>query len=180
MLEYWRASPRCDQIGTASLVKIRAWTTANVMSNLYLSNLSKVSYTAIETSWIDWQDSHISRGNGKWICWKIPAGNGVRETAGKICKFWPNFWLQLIQNWSKIILFLGMIYCTHGTHQNLYDIGNWNTFPFLSKIFSMYNLLLAKKLGTFTEESFPAFPAGSRGKWVIFPAFPREIETAGI
>ena len=129
---------------------------------------------------LDWQDSRISRGNGKWICGKIPAGNGVRETAGKICKFWPNFWLQLIQNWSKIILFLGMIYCPHGTHQNLYDIGNWNTFPFLSKIFSMYNLLLAKKLGTFTEESFPAFPAGSRGKWVIFPAFPREIETAGI
>ena len=130
--------------------------------------------------WLDWQDSRISRGNGKPICGKIPAGNGVRETAGKICKFWPNFWLQLIQNWSKIILFLGMIYCPHGTHQNLYDIGNWNTFPFLSKIFSMYNLLLAKKLGTFTEESFPAFPAGSRGKWVIFPAFPREIETAGI
>ena len=43
-------------------------------------------------------------------------------------------------------------------------IGIWNSFPFLSKIFTKYHLLLAKKLGTFTKESFPAFPAGSRGK----------------
>ena len=28
----------------------------------------------------------------------------------------------------------------------------------------MYHLLLAKKLGTFTEESFPAFPAGNRNR----------------
>jgi len=45
----------------------------------------------------------------------------VRETAGKISKFSPNFWLNLNQNWSKIVLFQGMIYCAHGTQQNLYD-----------------------------------------------------------
>ena len=33
---------------------------------------------------VDWQDSRNSRGNGKCICGKIPAGNGLRETAGKI------------------------------------------------------------------------------------------------
>ena len=29
---------------------------------------------------VDWQDSRNSRGNGKCICGKIPAGNGLRET----------------------------------------------------------------------------------------------------
>ena len=132
-------------------------------------------------SQVDWQDSRISRGNGKWICGKIPAGNGVRETAGKISKFWPNFWLKLNQNWSKIVVFQGIIYFTYGTHQNLYDNRHLEQFSIPSEIFTKYHLpLAAKKLGIFTEESFPAFPAGSRGKWVIFPAFPREIETAGI
>ena len=46
---------------------------------------------------LDWQDSRISRGNGKWICGKIPAGNEVREIAGKIDQLWS----KLVQNLFK-------------------------------------------------------------------------------
>ena len=33
-------------------------------------------------------------GNGNFICGKIPAGNGLQETAGKISKIRLNFWPQ--------------------------------------------------------------------------------------
>ena len=56
----------------------------------------------------------------------------------------------------------------------------WDIFSIFQKYLFYYLLLFAQKLATFTVKSFLAFPAGSRGKWVIFPAFPREIETAGI
>ena len=73
-----------------------------------------------------------------------------------------------------------MIYCTYGTHQNLYDNRHLEQFSILFKNLYQVPFTFSQKLGIFTEESFPAFPAGSRGKWAIFPAFPREIETAGI
>ena len=53
---------------------------------------------------LDWQDSRISRGNGKWICGKIPAGNEVREIAGKICQFWPKNGPKLVIIWPRICL----------------------------------------------------------------------------
>ena len=48
---------------------------------------------------LDWQDSRISRGNGKWICGKIPAGKEVREIAGKFGKIEPKIELKLTKNW---------------------------------------------------------------------------------
>ena len=59
--------------------------------------LSDSMYSECHKSELDWQDSRISRGNGKWICGKIPAGNEVREIAGKIDQLWS----KLVQNLFK-------------------------------------------------------------------------------
>ena len=88
--------------------------------------------------YIDWQDSRISRGNGKWICGKIPAGNGLREIAGKMSKIWPNFWLKLTQTWSKTEFFQDAILCTNETNQCLYGTGYWSPFSTLSQISLTY------------------------------------------
>ena len=53
---------------------------------------------------VDWQDSRNSRGNGKCICGKIPAGIEVREIAGKIGQFWPKNGPKLVKIWPRICL----------------------------------------------------------------------------
>ena len=85
---------------------------------------------------LDWQDSRISRGNGKWICGKIPAGNGLREIAGKMRKIWPNFWLKLIQNWLKIESF-EIQFCVIVKTTNIFMVqAFWTLFHYFPKIFN--------------------------------------------
>ena len=65
---------------------------------LLINGLKRLEYRGYDSAGkypIDWQDSRISRGNGKWICGKIPAGKEVREIAGKIMKIEPKIWPKL-------------------------------------------------------------------------------------
>ena len=102
----------------------------------------------------------------------------MRETAGKISKCWPNFWLELIQNWSEIVLFQGMIYCSYETHQNLYHHKHLEhfsipfknlyqvQFTFSQKIRYFYRRILSRiSRGIPREMShFSRIPAGNRNR----------------